>query len=128
MKSIIGLLMICGVALVGCATDNQACSGDDCVCPTTERCDHTCADGAAQCHIQGAAGQPTDVTCSNNAECHVECSQGTSCQVECGGSAECHVTCPPSGCTVTGCVGADCVVSCGLGGVASRTGTTASCP
>lgn len=104
------------------------CLSDNCVCPQGEGCTHTCADGNEQCHVQGAFGQSTQVTCDQNLECHVQCAASSSCRVECGGSAECHVTCPASGCTVTGCVGPECVVSCGAGGAATRSGSTATCP
>lgn len=129
MKTFISLMLLCSatIAGVGCMTTDDACSGDHCVCSGTDACDHTCANGGADCHIQGSSG-PVDVTCQNNASCHVECSGASSCEVACGGSADCHVTCPATGCTVTACVGAACVVSCGLGLPATRTGTTATCP
>lgn len=100
--------------------------GNNCVCPQIGECNHTCSEGAIECHVQGA-NAPVDVTCNENVECHVECSAASSCDVECGGSSQCHVTCPESGCTVTNCVG-DCEVSCGLNGAATITGTTARCP
>jgi hypothetical protein len=104
------------------------CVSDQCVCPPGEACSHACEPGNAECHVSGATGQATQVTCDENLECHVECATSASCRVECGGSAECHVTCPASGCTVTGCVGPECVVSCGAFGAATRSGTTAMCP
>lgn len=129
MKFLLSLLVTCSFALVGCGTDApQSCAGDNCVCPATTSCTHDCADGAPTCNIQGAANQAVDVSCSHNGTCHVQCESSTSCNVDCGGSTDCHVTCPPSGCTVNGCVGAECVVSCGLGGVATHNGSTATCP
>ena len=125
MKPILISLALCLSALTACAGNDQ-CVGDHCVC--TDSCEHTCSDGAAECHIEGSPGGSVDATCSRNAECHVECSAASSCAVECGGSAECHVTCPATGCTVTGCIGDDCQVTCGLGGIARRSGTTATCP
>lgn len=128
MKTYLSLILLCSAfaALPACATDD-ACAGDNCVCTGDDGCDHTCANGGSECHIQGSSG-PVDVTCQNNATCHVECSGASSCEVACGGSGDCHVTCPPSGCTVTGCIGEACAVTCGLTGVATRTGTTATCP
>lgn len=114
------------ISLLAACDDGSACSGDNCVCPADEGCVHECTSGATECHIQGAPGQPVDVTCANNAECHVECSQATSCAVDCGGSTDCNVTCPATGCTVTSCV--DCDVTCGIAGIATHTGTTATCP
>ncbi|GEM_PF-4415145 len=125
MKLLLLALLTLAPTLVACSSDADSCSGDNCVC--TDDCEHTCADGAATCHIQGAPGHDVDVTCTNNADCHVECSSATSCAVDCGGSDDCNVTCPASGCTVTNCV--DCSVTCGLtGAVATHTGTTATCP
>ena len=129
MKILFSLMLLCSATILGggCMTTDDTCSGDRCVCSGNDDCGHTCANGAAECHIQGGSG-PVDVTCQNNGSCHVECTAASSCEVECGGSSDCHVTCPPSGCTVTGCVGAACVVACGLGTAASRSGTTATCP
>lgn len=123
MKLIVFALLVLG-ALAGC--ESETCEGDHCVCPSGDDCAHLCDDGAAECHVQGAPGQPVDVTCSNNAECHVECNQSPSCRVDCGGSDDCDVTCPASGCTVTNCV--DCDVTCGFAGFATKNGTTATCP
>lgn len=110
---------------IGACNDSATCDGDHCLC-TGDDCTLECTPGAPECHVQGAPGADVDVTCSNNAECHVECSQAASCTVDCGGSADCDVTCPPSGCTVSSCV--DCEVTCGLTGIATHTGTTATCP
>lgn len=126
MKILLGLMMMFAVA---CATNTggDACVGDHCVCVAGEDCTHACTPGAPECHVQGASS-PVDVTCNSNAECHVECSSAASCDVDCGGSAECHVTCPATGCNVTKCIGEQCVVTCGALGVATRSGTTATCP
>jgi hypothetical protein len=106
---------------------SETCLGDNnCICPDFGACNHTCDQGAPECHVQGGA-EPVKVVCNDNAECHIECVNAESCDVECGGSTSCHVTCPPTGCTVTSCVG-DCVVSCGGDGEASLSGTTATCP
>lgn len=128
MKTILSLLLLFGAFAFtpGCMTED-ACSGDHCVCTGSDGCDHTCASGAPECHIQGNSG-PVDVTCQNNGQCHVECSGASSCAVDCGNSGDCHVTCPASGCTVTKCVGSACAVTCGLTGIATRNGTTATCP
>lgn len=132
MKHLLGLVMMFAIA---CVTNNgpldpssgTCVGGNDCVCPNNEDCTHTCTPDAAECHVQGT-GSPVDVTCNANAECHVECHDSPTCDVACGGSAECHVTCPPTGCRVTDCIGSACVVSCGATGVASRNGSTATCP
>jgi hypothetical protein len=127
MKLLISLLLFCCLAFTATACDTSTeCSGDHCVCTDTGGCDFQCEPGGNECHIQGSAG-PLDVQCAENEECHVECRGSSSCNVDCGGSTECHVTCPPQGCTVTDCVGADCVVSCGFG-AATRNGSTATCP
>jgi hypothetical protein len=105
----------------------ETCLGDNnCVCPGTSFCGHTCDTGAPECHVQGSGGA-VEVRCDNNAECHVECNTASSCEVDCGGSADCNVSCPDNNCTVTNCVGADCTVSC-RNSEAPRTGTTATCP
>jgi len=127
MKLIASLLLFACLALSACNTPSGDCVGDHCVCPATGGCDHTCTPGGNECHIQGSSG-PVDVQCADNEECHVECAAAAGCNVDCGGSPECHVTCPATGCTVTDCVGAGCVVSCGFGGVATLSGTTATCP
>jgi hypothetical protein len=125
MKLLLVVLLALAPTLVACGSDDDTCSGDNCVC--TDDCEHTCSDGAATCHIQGAPGKDVDVTCTNNADCHVECSSSSSCRVDCGGSDDCNVTCPGTSCTVTNCV--DCDVTCGLtGAIATKTGTTATCP
>jgi hypothetical protein len=115
--------------LIACSTETGGdfCVDDHCVCPSDTACVHTCADGAPECHVQGMSPE-VDITCDHNGECHVECSQAASCEVECGDSAECEVTCPAGGCTVTGCDPDNgCTVACG-GGIATHTGTTATCP
>lgn len=128
MKLLTSLLVFACLALTACGTSSGDCVGDNCVCPLSGGCDHECTPGGNPCHIQGSSG-PVDVQCAANEECHVECAQSTSCAVDCGSSSECHVTCPATGCTVTDCVGAECVVSCGLiGGAATRNGATATCP
>lgn len=118
----------------GCATPDsgddgsgQGCETDHCVCTGTDSCARDCTTGAAECHVQSATG-PVNVQCDHNGECHVECAVASSCAVACGDSAECHVTCPAAGCTVSECVGEACEVTCGLGGIATRNGTTATCP
>lgn len=126
MKPILFVLFLGVFGSVAC-DGASACEGDHCVCPANDDCAHDCTPGAAECHIQSQPGSRVDVQCADNAECHVECSQAASCRVDCGGSADCDVTCPPTGCTVTSCVG-DCDVSCGLAGRASQAGTTATCP
>jgi len=130
MKILVSLMLLWTAALAGCATDtSDPCVGDHCVCVAGDTCDHTCATGAAECHIQGAPNEAVNATCSNNAQCHVECEASSSCRVACGGSSDCNVTCPATGCTVTGCVGEACAVTCGLtGAIATRSGTTATCP
>lgn len=119
-------LLVLGLGGLGCSSSGD-CVGDNCVCPATGSCEHACTPGAPSCHIQGQPGSAVDVQCADNAECHVECSQAASCRVDCGGSTSCEVTCPPTGCTVTSCVG-DCDVSCGFSGRATQAGTTATCP
>jgi hypothetical protein len=105
-----------------CANDNN------CVCPQTQSCEHACVTGTTECHVQGAAGQRTDITCDRNLECHVQCQASSGCEVECGNSVECHVRCPATGCTVTNCVGPGCAVTCGTFGQPTRNGSTATCP
>ena len=68
------------------------------------------------------------VSCERDVDCHVVCTNATSCDVECTGSASCTVLCPEDGCRVTGCEGDACTVTCGFTGLASRAGTTATCP
>lgn len=104
------------------------CFSDSCVCPGASSCNHACRAGGPPCHVQCSPGQSCDVTCEASEECHVEASQASGLTVDCDGTFECHVTCPASGCTVTNCVGAGCVVSCGLTGVATHSGSTATCP
>ena len=140
MKSFVTLIASCGLAFfVACATNDKGddttppdntldCRSDDCVCPSNQSCEHTCADGSATCHVQGTPGEAVDVKCRNNGDCHVECANSPTCKVDCGGSADCHVTCPASGCTVNNCVGTDCQVTCGLVGAATHSGSTATCP
>jgi hypothetical protein len=119
------LLFVASITfLAACGSDDDTCNGDNCVC--TDDCSHECATGGPTCHIQGAPGHDVDVTCNNNGDCHVECSQSSSCAVDCGGSSDCNVTCPANNCMVTNCV--DCDVTCGLGGIATHSGTTATCP
>jgi hypothetical protein len=145
MKLILILLATCSLTLAACVIDNDpdptgpsgpsgpAPGGEDCpltqncFCPPDQSCAHTCTPGAFECHVQGSIGFPTNVQCTDNAECHVQCAQASSCTVDCGGSDQCHVTCPPTGCTVTNCVG-DCEVTCGLVNVATHVGSTATCP
>jgi hypothetical protein len=121
--------VVCLPFLFACSinTDqSQTCSDDDCACLGSDSCSHTCTEPGA-CHVQGGNG-PVDVNCDANGDCHVECGEATTCRVDCGGAIDCHVTCPATGCTVTSCVGESCVVACGLGGAATRNGTTATCP
>ena len=87
---------------------------------------YTCAPGI-ECHVIQNKGD-VEVTCDRNLECSVVCTNAASCEVECGSSATCTVLCPPDGCRVTGCEGDACTVTCGLAGLASRDGTTATCP
>jgi hypothetical protein len=89
--------------------------------------EHVCTPGAPECRVIGTT-DPLEVTCNDNAACHVICQSAASCDVECGGSASCHVICPPDNCTVTGCIGDACVVTCGGLQLATRDGSTASCP
>jgi len=125
MKTLI--LALFATLVIGCSggASDAVCNGDNCIC--TGDCAHTCQDGAPNCHVQGDSGKSVDVSCKNNVECHVECSQASSCDVDCGGSTECHVTCPDTGCQVTSCTG-DCIVTCGIDGTATMSGTTATCP
>lgn len=125
---IMKLILVALISLTSLAAcdSNAACEGDHCVCSSGGACAVDCTPGATECHVQAAPGEPVEVNCDNNAECHVECSQASSCSVDCGGSVDCDVTCPPTGCTVTSCV--DCDVTCGLTGIATHTGTTATCP
>ena len=127
MRLIVGLLFLLPlVSLAGCP-ENELCKDDHCVCSGNDVCDHACDTGGLECHIQGSSG-PVDVQCAAGEECNVECNGASSCEVECNNATECHVTCPATGCTVSECSGTSCVVSCGLGGPATRTGTTATCP
>ncbi|HEY5920453.1 MAG TPA: hypothetical protein VIV11_02225 [Kofleriaceae bacterium] len=130
MKSLV--LLICLVACTsndgGTGPGPDDCLSDSCVCPGAAACDHACAPGGPPCHVQCSAGQSCDVLCEPSEECHVEASTSGFVDVNCNNSAECHVTCPASNCTVTNCVGAGCEVTCGLTGIATRTGTTATCP
>ena len=48
--------------------------------------------------------------------------------IDCNGTRECHVACPPTGCTVTNCIGDNCAVICGLTAIATHHGSTATCP
>lgn len=126
MKHLLLGLLALSLSLTACGTSGAECQGDRCVC--TDSCDHVCGEGTPECNVQGAPGRSVDVTCDQNLECNVECSASSSCMVDCGGSLACHVTCPATGCTVTNCVGPGCVVACGFGAAATRTGSVATCP
>ena len=104
------------------------CLSDSCVCPGTSSCDHACSPGGLPCHVQCSPGQACDVVCDPNEECHVEASQSARLTVDCNGTFECHVTCPASGCTITNCIGPECVVACGLTGAGTHQGSTVTCP
>jgi hypothetical protein len=121
------MLLVTSVVLVFACGGSEVCQGDHCVCPVNQTCAHDCTPGGLACHIQCQPGSSCDIGCATGEECHVECVQSASCQVDCGGSPDCNVTCPATGCTVTNC-GATCNVTCGFGGLPTRTGTTATCP
>jgi len=125
MRLLIGLLAV----VMGCTSDAGACQSDDCTCPASGTCAHTCASGDS-CHVSGTADQPVQVTCDHDTDCHVECAESASCEVDCGGSPDCRVACPPSGCEVQNCDPVSgCVVSCGLTGATPTVqGTMATCP
>lgn len=127
MKFLLLAIAACWCLLsVGCG-GNEVCKDDHCVCAGDQTCVHDCTQGGLDCNIQCGTGT-CDVGCVPGETCHVQCAQGKNCEVDCGGANDCHVTCPASGCTVRQCVG-DCIVSCGLaGGVATKNGTTATCP
>jgi hypothetical protein len=118
---------------VGCFGGDELPGGDDClsdscVCPTTTACDHACSPGGPPCHVECSPSQTCNVTCEPTEECHVEASTAAAgVDIDCRNTAECHVTCPAAGCTVINCSG-DCQVTCGLTGIATKTGTTARCP
>ena len=61
-------------------TTTGLCDTDDCVCPTNTSCVHECIGGGPECHVQGAPGESTHVTCDRNGDCHVECSESSSCE------------------------------------------------
>jgi hypothetical protein len=88
--------------------------------------EHTCAP-EVECNVIANEGV-VEVTCDRNVECNVVCAEAASCEVECGGSASCTVACPAEGCRVTGCEGNACTVTCGFAQLASREGSTATCP
>ena len=117
---------------VGCSSDfpsgTEACEGDHCVCGTGDSCAHACEPGGNPCHIQCAVGEDCDVTCEPTEECHVEASTSGRVRIDCAGTPECHVSCPANDCVVENCAGSDCVVTCGFGTPATRSGSTASCP
>jgi hypothetical protein len=121
------LVLVAAMFVAACSSHEGACAGNSCVCPAQSPCSETCDDLSA-CDIQCVSGEACDVGCSADQICHVECSTTASCDVDCMGTAECHVTCPASGCTVTNCVGPECVVSCGTLGAATHNGSTATCP
>src|SRR5687768_15729063 len=106
MRCLVILVLVVGCGRIG--FDSGAPS-DGAVDPIA----YACAPDVAQCHVIGAS-EPLAVACDDNAECHVLCPNAASCAVECGGSASCHVVCPTDHCTVTGCIGNACVVTCGF--------------
>jgi hypothetical protein len=116
--------IVFSLSMAGCGKDD--CASDQCVC--TSSCAHACDPGGPPCHIQCATGQSCDVTCAAGEECHVQGVTSSSVTVDCLGATECHVTCPASNCTVTNCTGTECQVTCGFGSVATRSGSTATCP
>jgi hypothetical protein len=120
---LIGVLSICAISC-----SSEVCEDDHCVCPSNETCDHDCASGGLDCHIQCQAGASCDIGCVAGEDCHVECNQSASCAVACNGSFDCNVTCPTNNCTVTGCMAGMCNVACGFGAAPTRNGTTATCP
>ena len=107
---------------------DEVCQGDQCVCPTNQTCVHDCTPGGAECNLQCQPGSSCDLQCAAGDSCDVECSQSGSCAVDCNGAPDCDVTCPATGCTVTNCPTGSCNVTCGLVGLPTRTGTTATCP
>ena len=136
MKSL--FLLCCSVLAIACADNGgggddigptEDCLSDSCVCPGgATSCDHACAPGGPPCHVECSTANACGVTCDPNEECHVEASQSARVDVDCRNTFECHVTCPASGCTVTNCIGPECVVTCGLFGGATHNGSTATCP
>jgi len=126
------LLIATSTAVVACNSntgrDGDICRGDRCQCAAGQPCEHECSGDEPLCNVQCAPGQPCDVGCAPGEGCHVECNTAASCDVDCGGSPDCHISCPATGCTVESCSGAACVVSCGLTGLPTRNGTTATCP
>jgi hypothetical protein len=111
--------------LIGCGGGgDDFCNGDDCVCPPGDTCAIDC-DAGGNCDVQAQPNSTIDVDCGASATCDVECSTATSCDVACH-DGDCDVTCPDGDCTVTGC-GETCDVTCGLTGLPTRTGETATC-
>lgn len=107
----------------------DVCQGDHCECAAGETCAYDCQNGGLDCHIQCDRGTSCDVGCAPGEDCHVDCHDSASCQVDCANSPDCIVMCPASGCMVTECADSRCVVTCGLDGtLATRNGSTASCP
>jgi hypothetical protein len=122
------LLLSLAVILAACGGSDDVCEGDHCVCPPNESCSHDCDSGGLDCNVQCGPGTTCDVGCGAGEDCNVECSQGASCDVDCGASSTCDVTCPANNCTVSNCVQGLCDVTCGLGGLPTRNGNTATCP
>ena len=104
---------------------DEFCNGSNCVCPATEVCDVGCP-ADSTCNVSCLPGSDCSASCAGVTTCNVECADSTRCDVDCAGES-CDITCPATGCTVTGC-GAACTVSCGISGLPTRTGDTATCP
>jgi hypothetical protein len=146
MKSLLVALMFALTTTVGCGAvsptnptpgpdpepigdiGDRDCLSDHCVCVATTACTHDCTPGGESCEVQCKSGEPCDIGCAPGEACHIQCSTASSCEVDCDASTECHVTCPATGCTVEHCSGPACNVTCGLVGLPTRTGTTATCP
>jgi hypothetical protein len=116
------------ISVAAACGGDQVCKDDHCVCGAGETCAHDCDNGGLECHIQCQPGSSCDVGCAPGEECHVECSQSTSCAVDCANGPDCNITCPSGDCTVTNCPVGSCDVTCGLAGLATRNGSTATCP
>jgi hypothetical protein len=123
----IACLVACGTNLGGDDTGLDNCLTDTCLCPTTEGCDHTCEPGGIDCRVACSPGLRCDVICDPGEACRVEGSSASEVDVDCRGTNQCYVTCPATGCTVSNC-SHDCRVTCGLTGIATHHGSTATCP
>lgn len=127
MRLVFALLFASACSVSVDSNGSAACTADECACADNESCDLDCT-GVDNCAAECGADATCNVDCSDASNCGVECQDAASCDVDCGSSSSCAVTCPDT-CTVENCtLAGGCAVTCAGGGVATYTGTTATCP